>query len=104
MEKCCHCDMKGFLSFIVLKMISKEDMSGDEIREEIKKRKGSKPSAGTIYPVLKSLKNSGMIEELKSNSKIKKYKLTKDGQKEVKIATKHFLNIFCDMGEEFLKN
>ena len=101
MEECC--EMKGFLSFIVLKLISKKNMSGEEIREELKERKGSKPSPGTVYPVLKSLNKSGFITEVKSSGKTKKYKLTKKGQKEIKIATKKFCELFYDMEDEFHK-
>ncbi len=102
MEKCC-CDMRGFLSFTVLRMIAKKQMSGEEIRKEIMKRKGSKPSPGTIYPVLKFLNESGFINEIKSNSKMKKYKITQSGRKELKLATKKFCQIFYDMKGEFRK-
>jgi len=101
MGKECHCDMKGFLSFLVLRLISCKEMSGEEIRQEIKKRKGAKPSAGTIYPVLKCLSKSGFIQEIKTSGKMKKYRLTKSGQKELKLATKRFVMIFCDMKGEF---
>ena len=97
------CDMRGFLSFIVLKLISKKNMSGEDIRQELKKRKGTKPSPGTIYPVLKALNESGFIEEVKNGGKTKKYKLTKRGHKELGIATKKFCEIFYDMKEEFQK-
>ena len=99
MKKCC--DMRGFLSFIVLRLISKRNMSGEEIRQDIKKRKGSRPSPGTIYPVLKSLSKSGFIEEIKDTGKEKKYKITNKGRKELKSATKKFCCIFYDMKEEF---
>ena len=95
--------MRGFLSFIVLRMIANKDMSGEEIRREIMKRKGSKPSPGTIYPVLKSLKKAGFIEEAKGSSKMKKYKITRSGIGELKLATKNFCQIFYDMGDEFGK-
>ena len=95
--------MKGFLSFIVLKLISKRNMSGDDIREELKLRKGTRPSPGTIYPVLKSLSKNGFIEEIKNDRKAKKYKLTKKGQKEIKVATKKFCALFYDMKDEFGK-
>ena len=93
--------MRGFLSFIVLRMISKENISGEEISEEIEKRKGSKPSPGTIYPVLKYLNENNLIKEIKSEGKLKKYKITPKGEKEVKLATRKFISIFCDMKEEF---
>ena len=99
MKECC--DMKGFLTFIVLKLISKRNMSGQGITQELKKRRGSKPSPGTVYPVLKSLSKSGFIEEIKGSTKVKKYRLTKKGQKELNAATKKFCQIFYDMKEEF---
>jgi len=101
MKECC--EMKGFLSFMVLKLISKKNMSGDEIREELKKRRGSRPSPGTIYPVLKSLHQSGFIVEVKNGSKAKKYKLTKKGEKEIAAATRKFCIMFYDMEDDFHK-
>lgn len=91
------CDMRGFLSFIVLRFISKKNMSGDEIREELAKRKGHKPSPGTIYPVLKALSEINFIQEVKNEGKIKRYRLTKKGHKELKIATRKFCEIFYDI-------
>lgn len=95
MKECC--EMKGFLSFLVLKLISKRNVSGDEIRDELKKRKGTKPSPGTIYPVLKELKKGNFIEEVKCPGKYKKYKLTRKGKKELEIATRKFCQIFYDI-------
>lgn len=97
------CDMKGFLSFIVLKLIGNRDMSGNELMQELKKRRGSKPSPGTIYPVLKSLSKSGFIQEIKSKGREKKYKLTRKGHKELNAATRKFCQIFYDMKDEFHK-
>jgi len=101
MEKCC--DMKGFLSFMVLRLISKQNMSGEEIRKEIEKRKGTKPSPGTIYPVLKSLSKNGWIKEIKDSGKEKKYEITIKGKKELDIAIRKFVAMFGDMKEEFGK-
>ena len=97
------CEMKGFLSFIVLRLISKKNMSGEDIGQELKKRKGTKPSPGTVYPVLKSLNESKFIEEVKGNGKEKKYRLTKKGRKELAVATGKFCEIFYDMKDEFRK-
>ncbi len=101
MEKCC--DLKGFLNFLILRLISKKNMSGEEIRRELEKRKGSKPSPGTIYPVLKTLKENKWIEEVKDNKKEKKYKITLKGKKELKNATRKFIALFFDVKEEFEK-
>ncbi len=99
-----YCDMKGFLSFIVLRLISKSAMSGTAIMQELRKRRGTKPSPGTIYPVLKSLCEAGFIREKKSEGKEKMYGLTKKGRKEVEIATRKFCRIFYDMKEEFSRS
>ncbi len=99
MKDCC--DMKGFLSFLVLRLISSKNMSGEQVREEMKKRRGTRPSPGTIYPVLKSLKQSRFIEGIKGTGKEKKYKITRKGKAELAKATKKFCEIFYDMKGEF---
>ena len=78
-------------------------MSGKELRKELGKRRGSNPSAGTIYPVLKSLTEKGLIEELHEGTKEKKYKITKKGHKEIQLVTEKFLALFYDMKEDFRK-
>ena len=98
MKKCC--DMKGFLTFSVLCMIKHRDMSGDDIRNEIEKRKGTKPSPGTIYPVLKTLTKGGLIVA-KTEGKQKKYHLTKHGKEELQRSVKQFVSMFCDMKDHF---
>jgi DNA-binding PadR family transcriptional regulator len=92
--------MRGYLRFIVLKLISRKNMSGSDIAAEIEKRKGARPSPGTIYPVLKTLGKFGLIEEIKDSGKEKKYRITAEGKKELDIATKKFMAIFFDMIEE----
>lgn len=93
--------MKGFLSFLVLRLISKKNMSGEEIRCELERRKGSRPSAGTIYPVLKYLKGNKWIEEVKDGGKEKKYRLTEQGRRTLKEANIRFVRMFYDVKEEF---
>ena len=89
--KCC--DMKGFLSYLILWILSKKAMNGAEIADEFEKRKGTKPSPGTIYPALKELKQKGLI----AADKQKKYSLTKKGEKELKSACCVFCRTFYDM-------
>ena len=101
MKECC--DMRGFLTFIVLKLISKKNMSGEDIRKEMEKRKGTKPSPGTVYPVLKMLNENDFIEEVPNGGKTKKYKLTKKGKRELEVATRKFCEMFYDMKDEFGK-
>src|SRR3989338_6110359 len=95
------CDMRGFLTFLVLKLISHSDMSGEDLRIELEKRKGQRPSPGTIYPVLKNLSEAGLIKEAPCPGREKKYAITPAGKKEVARATKQFCRIFYDFKDEF---
>jgi DNA-binding PadR family transcriptional regulator len=90
-----HCQMKGFLSFLILWLVSKKNMTGAEIALELEKRKGHRPSPGTIYPVLKDLKD----KELLLTDDDKRYSLTKKGKKELEIHLNTFFNTFCDIDE-----
>lgn len=70
-------------------------MTGSELSEELEQRKGSRPSPGTIYPVLKDLKERGLL----SIDQNKRYSLTIQGEKELDIHLKSFFNTFCDIEE-----
>lgn len=87
--------MKGFLSFLILWLISKKKMTGAEITEELEQRRGHRPSPGTIYPVLKDLTNKKflLVDENK------KYSLTKKGEVELEMSLDQFFNTFCDVEE-----
>lgn len=91
----CACDMKGFLSFLILWIASKEPVTGAQIAQELSKRKGNKPSPGTIYPALKELKERGLLH---ADDK-KRYSLTPKGHKELHKALHVFTTIFSDYAE-----
>ena len=93
MRKHCCCDMKGLLSFLIIFILSKKPMHGQEIAEELAKRKGTKPSPGTIYPALKALREHGLISENKEGKTIT-YSLTKEGERHLKIAKQRFCKAF----------
>jgi DNA-binding PadR family transcriptional regulator len=76
-------------------LVNKKNMTGAEIALEMEKRKGSKPSPGTIYPVLKDLKDKGLL----SVDENKRYSLTKRGKKELEIHIHTFFKTFCDIDE-----
>ena len=95
-EKGCCCDMRGMLSFLILFLVSHKAMNGQEIARELEKRKGEKPSPGTIYPALKNLKEMGLIKEKKEGKTIS-YTLTESGKKELKIAKAKFEKAFEDL-------
>lgn len=89
--------MKGYLSYMILWILSRQDMKGSEIAKELEKRRGSKPSPGTIYPALKELKEKGFIK----SDKNKVYSLTKKGEKELKSACATFCKMFYDIKDMF---
>lgn len=89
------CRMKGFLSFLILWLISKKSMTGIEIALELEKRKGHRPSPGTIYPVLKDLKDKKLL----SVDNNKRYTLTELGKKELEMSLNTFFETFCDVDE-----
>jgi len=72
-------------------------MNGAELAEELKKRRGSRPSPGTLYPSLKELKKKSLI----TADKNKVYSLTKKGENELKDACTFFCKTFYDMKEMF---
>lgn len=90
-----HQKMKGFLSFLILWLISKKSMTGVEVTLELEKRKGRKLSPGTIYPVLKNLKDKDLL----SMDENKSYSLTKKGIKELENRLSMFFKIFPDINE-----
>jgi PadR family transcriptional regulator, regulatory protein PadR len=91
----CMCDMKGFLSFLILWELRRQPMTGAALAQEFTKRKGTKPSPGTIYPALKDLKEKGLIQ---ANTK-KVYTLTPKGKKELDKSLKAFTTMFADFGD-----
>ncbi len=90
-----HQKMKGFLSFLILWLVSKKSMTGVEVTLELEKRKGRKLSPGTIYPVLKNLKDKNLL----SMDENKSYSLTKKGIKELENCLSMFFKIFPDIDE-----
>ena len=92
-----ECELKGYLSYLILWIINNESRNGAGISREIEKRRGTKPNPGTIYPLLKELKN----KELVSVDEYKYYSLTLRGEKELKEECQFFCNIFYDAEKMF---
>ena len=90
-----RCRSKGFLSFLILWLISKKSMTGAEIALDLEKRKGKKPSPGTIYPVLKNMKEKKLI----SIDVKKSYTLTETGKKSLEAHLDAFIQTFHDIDE-----
>ncbi len=88
------CDMRGMLGFLILFLLSKKPMHGQELANEIANRKGEKKlSPGTIYPALKSLRQMAFISEEKEG-KTRVYSLTEKGENALKISKRKFIKTF----------
>ncbi len=96
-ERCC--DMRGMLGFLILFLLSKRPMHGQGLAAEIGKRKGSKPSPGTIYPALAALKEAGFVREKKAGKAVV-YALTPQGERALKVAKQRFCVAFTDVMRE----
>lgn len=94
------CDMRGMLGFLILFLLSKKPMHGQELATEIANRKGEKKlSPGTIYPALKSLREMGFVSEEKEGKTIV-YTLTNKGENALKIAKRKFIKTFFGVFQE----
>lgn len=90
-----ECSSKGLLSFLIVWLVRKEPKTGAEIAQELEKRRGKKPSPGTIYPVLKNLHNMGIL----SIDPEKRYSITEKGQKALEASIDEFITTFYDIDD-----
>lgn len=91
------CDMRGFLSFLILWLLRKKPMSGAQLASEIEERKGCKPNPGTIYPALKELLSKKAIFIERQEGKEKIYALTPMGKGQLVHAKHAFCKTFHDL-------
>ena len=75
-------------------------MHGQKIAEEIARRRGTKPTPGTIYPALKDLNERGLIKGEKQGKKVI-YSLTDEGREGIEEACEYFCNAFGEIFEEY---
>jgi DNA-binding PadR family transcriptional regulator len=66
-------------------------MSGSEISQTLEEwTEGEwKPSPGSIYPLLSSLEDHGIIKPIRQDGRSKVYTLSKEGQKRIKSIFRH---------------
>lgn len=81
-------NMKGYLKIYVMKELSKGGKTGYELMNSVESSTGfHKPSPGTIYPLLNSLKKNGMVNISEDKNK-KIYSLTKKGEEMLSVLIK----------------
>ncbi len=75
-------------------------MHGQKIATEIARRRGTKPTPGTIYPALKDLNERGLIKGEKQGKKVI-YSLTDEGREGIEEACEYFCKAFGEIFEEY---
>lgn len=106
MEDCCEnpvpdcCDMRGLLSFTILWLLTKKDMYGQEIADELEGRRGTRPNPGTLYPALSLLKKNELVET-RQEGRRKIYRLTERGRSGVMEACEYFCRAYGDIFQEY---
>ena len=77
-------------------------MNGQEISGELGRRRGTRPTPGTIYPALKELRKKGLVElERKGRKTI--YTLSERGKEGLKEACKYCCSAFGEIFQEYGK-
>jgi len=103
---------KGYIRIAVLILLNKKPSHGYEIMKEIKDRtKGFwRPTAGGVYPILRSLEQASYIKgewRTHKNRKIKSYRITEKGKlilKHAMIKQSEIANNINSLFEEFARN
>jgi PadR family transcriptional regulator, regulatory protein PadR len=95
-EEAAMCDMRGMLSFMILWLLSKRPMYGQEVAAEIGKRRGDRPNPGTIYPALKQLAKKGLIEA-RPDGRHLVYVLTSEGRASLSKSVAYFKQAFGEI-------
>ncbi|MCX6710070.1 MAG: PadR family transcriptional regulator [Candidatus Woesearchaeota archaeon] len=80
--------LRGRLAMLVLSELSIGDLSGYQLMKNIEMKTGWKPSAGSMYPLLKGLLSEGLLSVKRENcARVKKqYSLTAKGREFEKSA------------------
>lgn len=78
--------ISGSMTLLLLKLLSEKDMYGYEMIDTLRKRSENvfELKAGTLYPLLHSLENKGLLTayEDEVSGKVRKYySITKEGRK-----------------------
>jgi formylmethanofuran dehydrogenase subunit E len=78
--------MRGYLKIAVLKALTNGNQTGYGLIKIIEDQTGRRPSYGSIYPLLESLKEDKLVK-CKEDGKKKFYSLTTNGEKQLECIT-----------------
>ena len=76
---------RGLLRHIVQRLLRIQEMTGTDIMQQLHDLTGGEwnPSPGSIYPMLSSLEDEGIIEAASTEGRSKTYRLTKEGKSQL---------------------
>lgn len=88
---------KGSLELAVLALLAAQPRYGIEIVEDLGSRPGLESAAGTIYPLLTRLRNSGLVDTQWRESPVgpprKYYSLTKIGRDQLAVQREAWIKL-----------
>ena len=72
---------RGFLKLLIARLLTKRELTGTQIMEILEERSQGKwrPSPGSIYPLLSSLEENGLIKTVRTDGRSKIYTLSEKG-------------------------
>ena len=80
---------KGMLRHITLNILKREPMSGSELTEQIYEYTDWRPSPGSMYPLLASLQEEGLIMPYEDeDTTLKRFTLTDEGTRLLEVHKK----------------
>jgi DNA-binding PadR family transcriptional regulator len=82
---------RGLLRHIIPRLLRSKEMTGTEIMQRLRDLSDGEwnPSPGTIYPMVSSLEEEGIIEAASTEGRSKTYRLTEEGKKQMVLMFKH---------------
>jgi DNA-binding PadR family transcriptional regulator len=82
---------RGLLRHIIPRLLQAKEMTGTEIMQRLRDLSDGEwnPSPGTIYPMLSSMEENGIIEAASTEGRSKTYRLTEEGKKQMISMIRH---------------
>jgi DNA-binding PadR family transcriptional regulator len=82
---------RGLLRHIIPRLLRSQEMTGTDIMQRLRDLSDGEwnPSPGTIYPMLSSLEEDGIIEAASTEGRSKTYRLTEEGKKQIVLMIKN---------------
>ncbi|MFW9833360.1 MAG: PadR family transcriptional regulator [Candidatus Thorarchaeota archaeon] len=95
-KECEHLEMpqsvpRGLLRHVIPRLLRSNDLTGTDIMQQLRDLTDGEwnPSPGTIYPLLSSLEEDGIVEAVSVEGRSKTYSLTEYGKKQMELMFKH---------------